>query len=79
MLSTVVSVMIVRFAGFVSIVVGAYAPMALAVQYIIVGLVFCFGFAAISRCLVIEPPVWMTNAIADIMGRLSRRFETASL
>jgi lipopolysaccharide export system permease protein len=79
MLSTVVSVMIVRFAGFVSIVVGAYAPMALAVQYIIVGLVFCFGFAAISRCLVIEPPVWMTNAIADITGRLSRRFETASL
>jgi lipopolysaccharide export system permease protein len=79
MLSTVVSVMIVRFAGFASIVVGAYAPMALTVQYIIVGLVFCFGFAAISRGLVIEPPVWMTNAIADITGRLSRRFATASL
>jgi lipopolysaccharide export system permease protein len=79
MLSTVVSVMTVRFAGFASIVVGAYAPMALTVQYIIAGLVFCFGFAAISRGLVIEPPVWMTNAIADITGRLSRRFATASL
>src|SRR5262245_11666798 len=78
MLSAVVSVMIVRFAGFASIVVGTYAPMALAVQYIVAGLVFCFGFAAISRGLVIEPPAWMTNAIADITGRLSRRFATAS-
>jgi nucleoside permease NupC len=66
------------FAGVASIVVRAYAPMGLAVQYIIVGLVFCFGFAAISRGLVIEPPVWMTNSIADITGRLSRRFATAS-
>jgi lipopolysaccharide export system permease protein len=77
MVSTIVCVALLRFAGFASTVMGTYVSAALAIQYIAVGLVFTFGFVAISRGLVIEPPVWMTNAIADITGRISRRFATA--
>jgi lipopolysaccharide export system permease protein len=77
MVSTIVCVALLRFAGFASTVMGTYVAMALAIQYIAIGLVFAVGFVAISRGLVIEPPVWMTNAIADITGRLSRRFATA--
>ncbi len=76
-LSTVAGVAILRFAGFASTVVGTYEPMALAIQYIAAGLVFAFGLFAISRGLVIEPPAWIMNAIADISTRLSRRFATA--
>ena len=76
-LSTVAGVATLRFAGFASTVVGTYEPMALAIQYIAAGLVFGFGLFAISRGLVIEPPAWMMNAIADISTRLSRRFATA--
>lgn len=77
MVSTIASVAVLRFAGFASTVMATYIPEALAIQYIAIGLVFGFGYFAISRGLVIEPPAWMMNAIAEITERLSRRFAPA--
>jgi lipopolysaccharide export system permease protein len=77
MVATIASVATLRFVGFASTVMGTYVPAALAIQYVALALVFTLGYVAISRGLVIEPPAWMTNAIAEITERLSRRFATA--
>ena len=54
-------VMFVRFAGFASIVVGAYAPMALAVQYAHRRR-YSVRLRRDLACLV-EPPVWMQTRL----------------
>jgi len=76
-LSNITGVALLRFTGFASVVLSTYEPRAILIQYVVVGLVFAFGFFAISRGLVIEPPTWMMNAISDVSARLSRRFATA--
>jgi lipopolysaccharide export system permease protein len=63
-----------RFCGFASMVFGIKFPPALAIQYVALLAVFGFGLNAISRGTIIEPPAFITNTIAMVTERLTRRF-----
>jgi lipopolysaccharide export system permease protein len=73
MVSAVSMVALVRFAGFASMVFGNKFPPALALQYLIILAVSVLGLTAISRGTIIEPPAFVTNAIAMFTERLQRR------
>ena len=69
-----VAATLVRFSGFASMVFGIKFPPALAIQYVALFGVFAVGLTAISRGAIIEPPAFVTNAIAMVTERLARRF-----
>jgi lipopolysaccharide export system permease protein len=73
LVSAVVVAALVRFAGFASMVFGIKFPPALAIQYVALFAVFSVGLTAISRGAIIEPPAFITNAIAVLTERLTRR------
>jgi len=60
--------------GFASMVFGINRPIALSFQYIALLATTGLGLTAIGRGTIIEPPAILTNAIAAITERLSRRF-----
>jgi lipopolysaccharide export system permease protein len=74
LVSAVVAVTLLRFTGFASMVFGIKFPPALAAQYVVLFAVCGGGLRAISRGTIIEPPAFITNAIAMLTERLTRRF-----
>ena len=73
LVSAVVVVTLVRFSGFASMVFGIKFPPALALQYVVLFGVLGLGLSAISRGAIIEPPAFVTNAVAAITERFARR------
>jgi lipopolysaccharide export system permease protein len=66
-----------RMIGFASMVFGINKPIALSFQYIALALASGTGLMAISRGTIIEPPAFLSNWIATMTERLSRRFAAA--
>jgi lipopolysaccharide export system permease protein len=64
----------VRFIGFASSVFGIKFAPALALQYIALAGAAFLGLSAIGRGVIIEPPAFITNAVATLTERFSRRF-----
>jgi lipopolysaccharide export system permease protein len=78
LISAVAAISALRFTGFASMVFGVKSPPALALQYIALAAAFILGLRAISRGTIIEPPAFITNAVAILTERLSRRFASSS-
>jgi lipopolysaccharide export system permease protein len=76
LVSAVIAVTLLRFTGFASMVFGIKFPPALALQYVALLAVFVAGLSAISRGAIIEPPAFITSAIAKMTERLTRRVAT---
>lgn len=76
MIGAIAGVGLLRLIGFASTVFGATLPWVLALQYVAVAAAFIFGFFVIRRGLILEPPAFLTNAIAALTERLTQRFAT---
>jgi lipopolysaccharide export system permease protein len=63
-----------RMVGFASTVMGMRSAWALSLQYVALAAAFWFGFSAISRGTIIEPPAFVLNLITAFNERLTRRF-----
>ncbi len=77
MIGAVAGVGLVRLIGFISTVFGATVPWMLSLQYLAVGGAFVFGYLIIRRGVVLEPPTFITNAIAAIADRMTQRFASS--
>jgi lipopolysaccharide export system permease protein len=66
-----------RVAGFASSVVGINTPIALAGQYLALAIVLGCSVRMIARGSAFEPPAQLSNWIAGVSERLSRRFATS--
>jgi lipopolysaccharide export system permease protein len=73
LVSAIGAVALLRFAGFASTVFGISFPPALALQYVALFTVCGLGLSAISRGVIIEPPIFITNTVANLTERLARR------
>ncbi len=74
--STIAGVAALRLIGFASMVFAIYSPFAVSFQYVAVVGASVLGLTAISRGMIIEPPAFITNTVARITERLSRRLAT---
>jgi len=68
------AVALVRLVGFASTVFGVTHPAALSAQYIAIAAATAFGLFVIDRGLIIEPPAVLSNWLAALSQRLTRRF-----
>jgi lipopolysaccharide export system permease protein len=75
--SVIAAVVTLRMIGFASTVFGMQSGVALVFPYIALATVFGFGYLAISRGTIIEPPAFLTNLISAIGERISRRLATS--
>jgi lipopolysaccharide export system permease protein len=75
-LGAIGAVALLRLIGFISIVAGTAFPWMLSLQYLALAGAFVFGVLVIRRGLILEPPAFITNAIAALTERLARRFAT---
>jgi lipopolysaccharide export system permease protein len=66
-----------RIIGFASTIFAVQAPLALIAQYGALIFTLAFGVFAISRGMILEPPAFITNAVALLTERISRRVVTA--
>jgi lipopolysaccharide export system permease protein len=62
-----------RGLGFVGMIAGVHTPIALLLPYAGMIAAFVLGYLAISRGVIIEPPVFVSNLIAAVMERLAQR------
>ena len=62
-----------RGLGFVGMIAGVHTPIALLLPYLALVATFVLGYLAISRGVIIEPPAFISNAIAAVMERISQR------
>ena len=62
-----------RGLGFVGMIAGVHAPIALLLPYLALGAAFVLGYFAISRGVIIEPPAFIANAITAFMERMAQR------
>jgi len=62
-----------RGLGFVGMIAGVHTPIALLLPYLALGAAFVFGYFAISRGVIIEPPAFVANAITAFMERMAQR------
>src|SRR6185312_3116906 len=76
MLGAIGGVALLRLVGFVCTVFGATLPWMLALQYLTLAVAFGLGFYVIRRGLILEPPAFITDWLAALTERLSRRFAT---
>jgi lipopolysaccharide export system permease protein len=76
MLGAIGGVALLRLIGFVWTVFGAAVPWLLALQYLALAVAFGLGFYVIRRGLILEPPAFITDWLAALTERLSRRFAT---
>jgi lipopolysaccharide export system permease protein len=65
-----------RVIGFVSTIFAVHSPLAILAQYGALLFTVAFGAFAISRGMIIEPPAFITNAVATLTERISRRAVT---
>jgi lipopolysaccharide export system permease protein len=75
--SAAFAVSVLRGIGFIGTLAGAHRPILLLIPYLALAVTYVFGFWAIARGLVIEPPAFITNAISAFADGMSRR--TAAL
>ena len=68
---------LLRLIGFASTVFGAAVPWMLALQYLALAAAFGSGIYVIRRGLILEPPAFVTDWLAALTERLSRRFATS--
>jgi lipopolysaccharide export system permease protein len=73
LLGAIGGVALLRLIGFVSTVVGVQTPAMLALQYVALASTAAFGYWAISRGVIIEPPAFLVNAGNAIAERFARR------
>jgi len=76
MLGAIGGVALLRLIGFASTVFGAAVPWLLSLQYLALAVAFSLGFYVIRRGLILEPPAFITDWLAALTERLSRRFAT---
>jgi lipopolysaccharide export system permease protein len=62
-----------RGLGFVGMIAGVHAPIALALPYLALLATFVLGYFAISRSIIIEPPAFIAQAITSLMERIAQR------
>jgi lipopolysaccharide export system permease protein len=62
-----------RGLGFVGMIAGVHTPAILLLPYLALLATFVLGYFAISRAMIIEPPVFITNAITAVMESIARR------
>ena len=74
----VVAISLIRLIGFVVIILCARYPFVLAFQYALLAAAAILGLFAIHRGLVIEAPVFVTNAIDAVSARFSRAAPAAA-
>jgi len=77
MLGAISGVALLRVIGFVSTVFGAAVPWMLSLQYLALAAAFGSGLYVIRRGLILEPPAFITDWLATLTERLSRRFATS--
>ena len=70
----VAGVALLRLIGFVSTVFGASIPWMLSLQYVATAIAIGFGLYVIRCGLILEPPAFITDWLAALTERLSRRF-----
>lgn len=73
-LGAVGGVALLRLIGFASTVFGANEPWMLSLQYIAVAAAIGFGIYVIGSGVILEPPAFITNGIAALTERITRRF-----
>lgn len=73
MVGAISGVALLRLIGFASTVFGTNAPWMLSLQYVAFAIAFGGGLFVIHRGLIIEPPAFLTNFVAVITDRISRR------
>ncbi|MDO9413742.1 MAG: LPS export ABC transporter permease LptF [Pseudolabrys sp.] len=73
MVGAISGVALLRLIGFASTVFGVNAPWMLALQYAGFAIAFGGGLFVIHRGLIIEPPAFLTNFVAVVTERISRR------
>jgi lipopolysaccharide export system permease protein len=73
LVAVITGVVALRMIGFASTVFGVRTGVALVFQYVALAIVLGFGYRAISRGTVIEPPEFLINITSAIGERLSRR------
>jgi lipopolysaccharide export system permease protein len=61
-----------RGIGFAGTLAGVHTPIALVLPYLALLAAFVLGYLAISRGVIVEPPAFVTNAIAAISERLAK-------
>jgi lipopolysaccharide export system permease protein len=76
MVGAIGGVALLRLIGFVSTVFGAAIPWMLALQYVTMAAAIGVGLYVIRRGLILEPPAFITDWLATLTERLSRRFAT---
>jgi lipopolysaccharide export system permease protein len=73
MVGAIAGVSLLRLIGFASTVFGSNLAWLLALQYVAMAVAFVFGYFVIRLGLILEPPAFITNAIAAVTERLTRR------
>jgi lipopolysaccharide export system permease protein len=76
-LGAVGGVALLRLIGFISTVFGATFPWLLPLQYVAIMLACGGGLYVIRSGLILEPPAFITDAIAALTERITRRFATS--
>jgi len=77
LIMTIVAVGGLRLIGFACNVLGTQSAIAFVVLYASLLIAFALGLFAIARGLVFEPPAFLTQPIAGLFERLSRRLAPA--
>jgi len=73
LLGAISAVAALRGLGFVGTIAGVHTPIALLLPYLALMATFVLGYFAISRGVIIEPPVFIANAITRVMERITQR------
>ncbi len=74
MIGAIAAVGVLRLVGFASTVFGSASSVFLAMQYVALLAAFVFGYFVIRRGIILEPPAFLTNAIAALTERVTQRF-----
>src|SRR3984893_13716760 len=78
LLSAIVAVTILRGSGFVGTLAGTHVPAALLVPYLALIAALAFGYWAIARGVIIEPPAFIVDAVTRFIERVSERTARAT-
>jgi lipopolysaccharide export system permease protein len=71
LLAAIGTVLLIRGLGFVGMIAGLHAPIALALPYLALAAAFVLSYLAISRAIILEPPAF--NAVSAAIERLAQR------
>jgi lipopolysaccharide export system permease protein len=73
LLGAIGAISALRGIGFAGMIGGVHQPILLALPYIALISACILGYLSISRAIIIEPPVFLTEALGKLMERISRR------